>query len=495
MSARDPSRSVAFAAFLLLVAGCPEETTATQITLVVDADTGAESTWPAGYWIELSVMRDGEPPALATRFQLGDVDGADAFPFSLALVPREGRLGEVDARVAIYADESGGSPIVTDEGSASFEDGANVELELSLPADGVAADAGTEDAGEGVDAGTPLDASVDGGTALDAGRTCFAERVMASDVGLDDGMGFGASVAIAARAPTSVGETELVVVGAPAADAVFLFARMFGDCWVLDQRIDAPTGVGMRFGRSVAVRGSVLVVGAADSTVIFDLTSGVESGAVVPIGGGSLALTDTHVLVGDPDAGAGGEYCLHPLDTGDSICHDMVDDQPVGGAAQLGASVAFVSVGEPLRFFAGAPGRDDGAGVVDLVSCTVAGCEHVRSIAGPSGVAGFGSHLAVLDAVAWVLEDDARAVHRIDDPATATIVAATFTHSAPAVRLVTDDAEVFVLTFDGDDWVLASADDPESALAMDEASSAPVIASTTDTLVVASPDEVRFIRR
>ena len=71
-------------ASLLLVAGCPDEDPATQITLEVDvANATVEASWPASYWIELEVNRFGDTPALSTRFQLGDPGTADAFPFTV----------------------------------------------------------------------------------------------------------------------------------------------------------------------------------------------------------------------------------------------------------------------------------------------------------------------------------------------------------------------------------------------------------------------------
>ena len=161
-------------------------------------------------------------------------------------------------------------------------------------------------------------------------------------------------------------------------------------------RVEAPEGVGLSFGRSVAIDGDRLVVGAPQQgahgiVVVFhrqgiawvvDAVLEPEAGMSF---GASVALADGAIIVGDPDASQGGMVSMFVEVGGVWIEQSPAIDHASGD--ELGAAVGFAAG----RLLAGAPGVG-GEGivrVVEVVTCPDCNqnlvCDSDEILSDPSG--------------------------------------------------------------------------------------------------------------
>ncbi len=174
------------------------------------------------------------------------------------------------------------------------------------------------------------------------------------------GDGFGGAVAV---------DGERLVVGAPAAGAVYVFKETEG-AWTQTARLQPAETLPGQFGATVAVRGDVIVAGVTDPPFTFDPGRGAavvfetdgqtwtQTQTLAPDDvakgegfGESLALTTDRVFVGSPDANRGAG-AVHIFARDSAADQPWARTQTVSGlqggfGAAMDASAAAVLIGAP----------------------------------------------------------------------------------------------------------------------------------------------------
>ncbi len=222
---------------------------------------------------------------------------------------------------------------------------------------------------------------------------------------------------------------DLLVVGAPGAQAAYLYRSREEGHWVEVARLD---GEGDNFGSTVATDGARVVVaspGTASETgavFVFERTTsgGANDGAdasrelwtltsrlapaELSVGdsyGAAVATRAGTVVVGAPgaDEDAGAVYWHAPDSTGHGWTHGRLTSRVAMAGSRLGESVAFVgSAGQ--RFAAGMPGFADRSGAVVVFENRPSGWTTAERLS-PFTAAraeGFGTSVAVAGDQLWV---------------------------------------------------------------------------------------------
>lgn len=250
---------------------------------------------------------------------------------------------------------------------------------------------------------------------------------LSAPAGINPGDLFGAGISV---------DHNTVVVGAPAANQVFVY-RLEGDALVLEDTIDVPAGfTAAQFGAAVAVQGDSLVIGApgqpappgngrkvaanALAAALFrrlSPTSGWMLSGRIPRDdmstnddqfGASVAISGTSVLVGAPNDGVGdsggrsGAAYLFDITNDTVVMEDKVKPPAPEVGQRFGAAVAIrrgkAAVGAPGSGLSGRPGS------VDIFDALAGALDRVGGVTGSSSGsnAGFGTSVAVTGATVAV---------------------------------------------------------------------------------------------